>query len=293
MTAFYITLTLLSWASAFVAMRIAITDFAPGSLVLLRCLVSAILVSMVVLPRQGIRGFCRLSGRDFGRLLLMAISGAVLYNLLLARGQKTVSALGASLLLNTVPIWTAILAGLLLRERLGRLAWSGVGFGFVGAILVGSSSGAFTFEFAGALAILMTAICQAFYFVLLRSLIGRVGAGRTTAWTFLLATAVALPFAGSLAQDLAVASRAATTAVIYLSIVPGVIGVWSWSQAAKRLPASRQAVFLYLVPPLTAIMAWGILGETPGLLTAAGGAITITGAALVSWKPLRRPIGAG
>ncbi len=283
MTAVYIGVTLVAWASAFVAIRIAVQDFSPGGFVLLRFLVCATLVSLAVVPRYGLRRFFQISRGDLARVVLMGISGAVLYNLLLAHGQKTVSAFGASLLINTVPIWTAILAGLALRERLDRLAWIGVFVGFVGALLVGSNDGGFTFGIGGALSILLAAGFQAIYFVTLRSVVGRVGAGRSTALTFLVAVLVSLPFAGSLAEELAAASLASTGAVIYIGLVPGAIGVWTWARAAERLPASRQVIFLYFVPPLAALMAWGVLGETPTLGIALGGAVTVAGVAIVNW----------
>lgn len=302
MTYLYIAITLVCWASAFVAIRIAVEDFSPGSLVLLRFLVCAAIVSAVVVPRHGVARFFRLSRGDLGRLVLMAVSGAVLYTLLLAQGQRTVSAFGASLLINTVPIWTAMLAGLLLRERLDRLAWAGAVVAFAGAILVGSSDGGFSLEFGGAVSVLLAAACQAIYFVALRSVVVRVGADRATALTFLFATIAALPFAGSLVRDLAVASPSATAAVVYLGVVPGGVGVWSWARAAERLPASRQAIFLYFVPPLAALMAWAAIGEVPGWGMVLGGVVTVAGVAIVNWPrswlrsgapPLPQPVRAG
>lgn len=160
--------------------------------------------------------------------------------------------------------------------------------GFAGAILVGSSDGGFSLEIGGAVSILLAAGCQAVYFVTLRSVVGRVGAGRSTALTFAFAIVAALPFAGSLVRDLAAASPAAVGAVLYLGLVPGGIGVWTWARAAERLPASRQAIFLYFVPPLAALKAWGVLGEVPTAGIALGGAVTVAGVAIVNW-PRRRP----
>ncbi len=293
--AFYLGLTLLSWASSFVAMRLAVRSFEPGSLVLLRCLLSAVLVTLCVLPGTGARGFFRLGSRDLGLLLAMALTGALAYNLFLAQGQQTLTTFAASLLINTVPIWTALFALLLFREHLSPMAWFGVALGFGGAMLVGwrggglglSPAGAPT-NWAAAMAVLLAALCQGFYFVLLRQVVGRVGPGRTTAWTFWIAALAAFPFLPSLLRDLATGDSAATLAIVYLSVIPGGLGVWSWSRAARRLPAARQAVFLYLVPPLTALMGWGFLGEVPSGSTVLGGLVTLLGAAIVTFSPRPR-----
>ena len=45
----------------------------------------------------------------------------------------------------------------------------------------------------------------------------------------------------------------------------------------RRGDASRVASLLYLVPPLTAVMAWVAFGETLAWLTIAGMALTATG----------------
>jgi drug/metabolite transporter (DMT)-like permease len=40
----------------------------------------------------------------------------------------------------------------------------------------------------------------------------------------------------------------------------------------------------YLVPALTVLLAWAILGEVPGWLALAGGALCLAGVALSRWQ---------
>lgn len=297
MTAVHVAITLLSWASSFVAIAIALEDYSAGSIVLLRCATSAAIAWAALLPRLGLSGLIRISRMDLVRLAIMALVGAALYNVLLAEGQRTISTFGASTLINTVPIWTAVFAALLLGERLAPRGYLGVALGFAGALIVGSRVGPDSHRalevsdgaLGGALAVLLAAMCQGLYFILLRSVVGRVGAGRSTAWTFLFATVLTAPFAATLGRELAAAGTAETWAIVYLGVVPGSLGVWTWSMAARRLPASRQAVFLYLVPPLTALIAWICLGESPALLTVIGGLIAVAGAAIAGARSPVRP----
>ena len=57
----------------------------------------------------------------------------------------------------------------------------------------------------------------------------------------------------------------------------------------RRGDASRVASLLYLVPPVTALMAWAAFGETLAPLTLAGMALTAVGVALVASPPPSAP----
>ena len=57
----------------------------------------------------------------------------------------------------------------------------------------------------------------------------------------------------------------------------------------RRGDASRVASLLYLVPPLTAVMAWIGFGETLAPLTIAGMVLTATGVALVAGPRAQTP----
>ena len=55
----------------------------------------------------------------------------------------------------------------------------------------------------------------------------------------------------------------------------------------RRGDASRVSSLLYLVPPVTAIMAWAVFRETLAPLAIAGMALTVVGVALVAAGPRR------
>ena len=279
---FYVGLTVVAWASAFVAIRVAVDGYSTTGLVLGRFLVATLLLSVILLPRLRAGTRLVIARADYLRLVAMGVVGAVGYNVLLVQGQRTVSAFGASLLINTVPIWTALIAWPFLRERLRPLAWIGVLVGFAGASLVGAFDGGLSFELSGAIAIVLAAIAQAIYFVLLRSVVLRVGAERAALWSFWFATAALLPFAGELVTDLGLADGAQTAAMVYLGAVPGAVGVWAWARSMERAPASRLTVSLYLVPPLAALMGWLVLAEVPAWGALAGGLLSIGGVALAT-----------
>ena len=71
-------------------------------------------------------------------------------------------------------------------------------------------------------------------------------------------------------------------ALFWLTVVLSVVTVWLLMVLIRRGAASRVASLFYLVPPVTALFAWLLFGETLGPLALAGMAVAVLGVALVN-----------
>jgi drug/metabolite transporter (DMT)-like permease len=91
-----------------------------------------------------------------------------------------------------------------------------------------------------------------------------------------------LPFLPGLPAAVRTAPPSATIAVLYLGIFPAALAYVAYSYALSAMPAGRTASFLYLVPVLTISIAWVWLREVPSVLTVVGGAIVMSGVAIVN-----------
>lgn len=117
------------WAAAFVGVGYALRELEPGPLALARFLVAALVLwAWSGLARRSdlrhARGVpTQASGTDRMRMALCGLLGIATYNLALNMGQRTVGAGVASLLVNTVPIWTALLSALWLGAALPGPDW--------------------------------------------------------------------------------------------------------------------------------------------------------------------------
>jgi drug/metabolite transporter (DMT)-like permease len=80
-----------------------------------------------------------------------------------------------------------------------------------------------------------------------------------------------LPFTGQLVSQLAAAPLTATLSVAYLGVFPTAVAFTTWAYALARTSASKMGATTYLVPALTVLMSWAILGQVPGWLALAGG----------------------
>lgn len=270
--------TIVLWASAFVAIRIALPAYGPQHLALMRFLVASLALGAYAaatrmgLPRRA----------DLPRIIVCGLAGITVYNLLLNTGQQTVGAGAASLLVQTSPIWTALLATLTLGERLRPWGWLGILVSFGGAALIALGEGGGLQLSAGAALVLGAAVLLSLFSVLQKPLLARYSPAAVTTYAIWAGTIGLLPFAGSLAQTVAAAPLGSTLAVVFLGLGPAALAYVAWATVLSRLPAGRAASFLYLVPATALLLAWLLLGEAPHALSLAGGALALGGVVLVA-----------
>lgn len=272
--------TLLTWSSAYSAIRLAGRGFPPGALAVTRfAIASAILAAYAVAARRLPR---RVGRRDLGAFALLGLIGISTYHVSLNAGERTVQAGATSLLINTAPIWTALFGSAFLGERLGGRGWAGTLVAFAGAVLVSvGTAGGLRFEGDVGL-VLLAALATATYFVGQKPLLGRYGAFEATCLVIWMGTIPLLPFAPQALHAFRGASPAQIGAAIYLGVAPAAIGYIAWTYVLSRMPASRAASLLYFVPPLAFLFGWAALGEAPPWSVLAGGVPILAGVALVN-----------
>lgn len=270
--------TISTWAASFPAIGYALREIDPLPLASLRFALAALFALAWLLWRRP-RGF---SGRDFGRVALCGILGIAAYNILLNSGQAEVSAGAASFIVNTQPLFMALLAVVFLGEVFTRWSWLGAMVGFAGvAVIAWGQPGGFTFG-AGSSLVLGAAACAAIYSVLQRSLLDHLAPFDLTAWVLLSGAVALLPWLREAAAQAEVASVETWLVVIFLAVGPGIIGQACWTYAIGSFGAGRAGMFLYLIPPCAMMMAWGLLGETPTATTLLGGCLALSGVVIVN-----------
>jgi drug/metabolite transporter (DMT)-like permease len=279
-----VTVTLLLWASAFVAVRHLGPAFSPGALALGRLLVGAIALGAVAIPR----GLPRPTRRDWVAIVVIGVLWFGIYNLALNQGEHHVDAGTAAMLIQISPVLIAVLAALFLHDRFTPWLAVGLGLAFAGVVLIGVSQPDGHSDLLGVGLCLLSALVYSISLVMQKPLVARLSALHVTWLACTVGAVVCLPFAGRLVSDTRAASAADIGWVVYLGLFPTAIAFTTYAFALRQMTASSLGITTYLVPPLTILLGWLFLSEVPPTMAYAGGALALVGVAVSRRKSRAR-----
>jgi drug/metabolite transporter (DMT)-like permease len=281
-----ILVTVLLWASAFVAIRRVGRDLSAGELALGRLLTGSVVLGAVVLLRRGRDGGAGWPGRGaWPRLLVCGVLWFGLYNVALNEGERHLDAGTAAMLVNVGPILVAVLAGALLGEGFPRSLLGGLAVAFAGVVVIGLSGSSGGADRWGVLLCLVAAVAYAVSVVAQKPLLRDASALHVTWLACVIGTVVCLPYAPGLVRALAAAPAETAALVVYLGAMPTALAFTTWAYALARSTAGRLGTTTYLVPPIAILLGWALLGEVPALTALGGGALCLAGVALSRRTP--------
>jgi drug/metabolite transporter (DMT)-like permease len=192
------------------------------------------------------------------------------------------SAANATLLGNTAPLWVALFAWLVLRERLKGLFWVGLAFALGGAVIVlGSDFLRHPSIGMGDLLAITAGVFYAGYFIVTER--GRQKLD-TLSYVWLVDVIAALTLlAISLAMRMPLTGYPTQTYMAFLgaALISQVGGYLSIGYALGHLPASVVSPTLIGQPVVTALLAIPLLGEALRTEQWLGGLVVLVGIYLV------------
>lgn len=182
------------------------------------------------------------------------------------------------------PVLVAVVSVLFLGERptaralvalLGAVAGTGL---LVGRVERGEAGGEWA---AGVGLALAAAALIAAHVLLSRAVAGRQPPWRPVAVTFPVGAVVFAPvgLAGEFTLDL---PGPGWLLLLYLAVVPSVLGSWLFQHGLRDVPASVASVVTLLEPMVAAVLAWVIFGERLGPVGWLGAALLLGAIGLLS-----------
>ena len=197
------------------------------------------------------------------------------------------SAANATLLGTNAPIFVALGAWLLYRERPTRRFWTGFALSFVGMLaIVGHDLTKHPKLGLGDAFAVLGAACYAGYLLYVRRSRATMDALAFSAVSGVTAAVTLLVICFVIGTPLHGFPTTSWLALLGLALVTQVIGHLSVAYSLGKLPVSVTSVALLGQAPITAVLAVPLLGETLSVLQVLGGALVLFGIYVVNRRYL-------
>lgn len=280
---------ILCWAYSPIGVHMGLHTYSPGQLALLRFLIASLFMAAVA----WVVGIGRPQVRDLPWLLVLGFFGVFLHHTSLNHGQQWVTAAASSVLAQSAPLFSVLIAFFCLQERVSIWRWSCVLLGLAGVLVViWGDHGVGDIDPRGLL-ILLAACSWSVYFAIQRHYAHRYSPLTMACymvWSGTLMLCVNLP---GLPAAIVQAPLRENLAVLVLGIFPSALAYLAWGYVLKHVEVSRASVAMYLIPPVAMVMAATLLGEQVTLQVMLGAVIVLTSVAAISlegrWRSIVRP----
>ena len=270
---FYAIITIIFWALAFVFTRLGLQYFDVYSLSFLRYLVASITLLVIICFIK----INRPKKEDLFSFILSGALGFFLYVILFNKGTALVSAATSSIIIATVPVFTALLATFFYKEKLKIYQWIAIGIEFMGILVLTLMNGSFSIN-EGVLWLLIAALCLASYNILQRKLTKTYSALQASTYSIFFATIMLCIFLPGSINKAIHAPLIQMLYVLILGVFSSAIAYIAWAKAISLTEKTTYVSnYMFVTPFLTTILGFIMINEIPDKATILGGIIILSG----------------
>jgi drug/metabolite transporter (DMT)-like permease len=266
----------LTWGGSFLFIELGLDHFKPGLVAFLRVFFGAVTLAMIPGARRSV------PRADWPLVALLGVIWMAVPFMLFSVAQQWIESSLAGMINAATPLFTTLVAAILVRHLPGRLQAAGLVIGFLGVVAVASPSlGEGESTSLGILLVLLAAILYGFAFNLAGSLQRRHGALPVIWRAQLVALVLLLPVGTVSATESTFAWESLLPMVALGSICTAFAFVW-FATLVGRVGASRGSVTLYFVPVVAIVLGALLLDESIALAAVLGTGLVLGGAYLTS-----------
>jgi drug/metabolite transporter (DMT)-like permease len=281
------------WGSSFVVVKATLEEgLTPIAIATFRFLIAGGLfaTALVLIKSRNPDYRVLVEGRDFLRLLLLALSGVTFFFAVQYTGIRLAGASIASILVCLLsPILISVFSARMFKEQLKGKNVLGIGIAAAGTfiVIVGgtlSMEGNSTNFLLGSVILLFTPLMWASYTLIGKKVMEKYDPFLVVAYVSILGGICLVPL--SLAENSFHEAFALTisewSAILYLAFTCSLLGYFIWFHVVNQVKAAVTSSFMFGEPLITVIFATAFAGERITLFTVLGGLLIFAGVYLVT-----------
>jgi drug/metabolite transporter (DMT)-like permease len=259
------------WGYSPTGIHIGLQAYDPVHLALLRFLLASVFMAVVAV----FRGIRLPTLRDLPLMFALGFFAVSLHHVAINFGQQGVSAGASSVLAQSTPLFSTLLARFVFKDRVSLWRWGCVFLGLIGVVIVVAGDHGLGSIDAHGLLILLAALSWSVYFALQKHHARRYDALTLVCYTVWAGTVLLLIYLPGLVDQVISAPVHVQLAVIGLGVFPSALAYLAWAYVLAHVDLSRATMTLYLVPPTAMAIASFALGERPTLMIVVGGLVVL------------------
>lgn len=275
------------WAGNVVVSRLSVHTIGPQAITFYRLLLAVALMSVFV-ARPAWRNRAVLWAH-LGQFAVLGFLAMCLFQSLSYLAAATTTATNMAVVTALVPLLTVILSVVLLGDAptRGMVAGGALSFAGLAYLVSGGHPGELIREGAhvGDALMLVAAFVYALYGVLLKRWTLPVPGWQSTYMQALCALVIMFPALLATPDPLRQVNAATLPLIAYAGALASVVLPFLWIRGVQHLGPSRSAVFMNLLPALTAGIAIVLLGEPVRSYHVVGGGLALLGVAVAQLFP--------
>ncbi len=262
---FYLALAMILVGSTVIASKVIAAGLPPFTATALRFAIA--LPGFLLLMRLTGTRLPAIGRGDGVLLVLQAVAGSVGYTTLLISGLRMTSAADAGVIIGTLPVVSALVSIVVLKERPGVALLLAIGLATAGVLAVavpGDGAEAGRGTWLGNALVMGAVVCESLFILLnkrLRQPLQPLALSTVMTAIGLVASIVPALFEAPWRHGL---PSGALVAVLYYALVPTVAGFVLWYAGSARTTGTEASLFTALAPISAVAMAFLLLGEPVG-----------------------------
>jgi drug/metabolite transporter (DMT)-like permease len=282
------------WGLSFPLLKVALEDVEPITLAVLRYAIGAIPLVLFMVLRDGITSISKPFKEDFWFFLALGLVGITLPNILQNYGMRMTSAHLSSIIQSSGPIFTILLAVILLKEPLGKNKIIGTVIALSGSILLVTGGGINLADatLIGNLLVMLSAISYAVSSIISKKILDRYDPFTVATISMLLGTMILAVFMTleSPAEKVPMISVNNWYIIIVLALLPGSLALLVWYQVLRKSEVSRLILFIYLIPVFATAISYFYPREIIKLSTIIFAFLIVCGVVIAQYEKSKKVI---